>query len=73
MVAPASLSVVRYTPLRPFVERINDSGELGSLRPPPAATDPAEGKTVTADDPTGPGRQPAADAASDAVPGGGVG
>ena len=37
MVAPASLSVVRYTPLRPFVERINDSGELGSLRPPPAA------------------------------------
>lgn len=73
MVAPASLSVVRYTPLRPFVERINDSGELGSLRPPPAATETAEGKAVKADDPRGPGRQPAADAASDAVPGGGVG
>ena len=35
VVAPASLSVVRYTPLRPFVERVNDSGELGSLRPAP--------------------------------------
>lgn len=31
VVAPASLSVIRYTPLRPFVERINDTGELGSL------------------------------------------
>ena len=35
VVAPAALSVIRYTPLRPFVERVNDSGELGSLRPPP--------------------------------------
>ena len=33
VVAPASLSVIRYTPLRPFVERINDTGELRSLRP----------------------------------------
>ena len=31
VVAPASLSVIRYTPLRPFVERVNDTGELGSL------------------------------------------
>ncbi len=39
IVAPASLSVVRYTALRPFVERINDTGDLGSLRPPPPEAD----------------------------------
>ena len=27
VVAPASVSVIRYTPLRPFVERINDTGD----------------------------------------------
>ena len=59
MVNPASLSVIRYTPFRPFVERVNDSGELGSLRPAPQPSEPA--------DPV-----PAADAASDAVPGGGT-
>jgi probable phosphomutase (TIGR03848 family) len=35
VVAPASISVIRYTPGRPFVERVNDAGELGTLRPPP--------------------------------------
>ncbi len=70
MVAPASLSVVRYTPLRPFVERINDSGELGSLRPPPR---PAGEDRPEPDAATAPGRHHAADAASDAVPGGGAG
>jgi len=30
-VDPCSLSVIRYTPLRPFVERMNDTG--GSVRP----------------------------------------
>ncbi len=42
VVAPASLSVVRYTTLRPFVERINDTGDLGSLRPPPPASTAGE-------------------------------
>ena len=69
VVAPASLSVVRYTPLRPFVERVNDSGELGSLRPAP--------KPVA--DPAGPANTTAAlggrhhshqNSSSDAVPGG---
>lgn len=33
---PASLSVVRYTPVRPFVERVNDTGaDLSRLAPPP--------------------------------------
>ena len=33
---PASLSVVRYTPGRPFVERVNDTGaDLSRLLPPP--------------------------------------
>jgi probable phosphomutase (TIGR03848 family) len=35
-VDPASLTIIRYTPLRPFVFRLNDSaGDLAALRPPP--------------------------------------
>ncbi len=38
VVSPASLSVISWTPHRTFVERVNDTGELGTLRPsPPAA------------------------------------
>ncbi len=73
VVAPASLSVVRYTALRPFVERINDTGELGSLRPAPAEAVAAGGDVVRADAAVlvGSGGS-AADAVSDsdAVPGG---
>jgi len=54
VVAPASISVIRYTPFRPFVERINDTGDLGFISLHPAPTAPA--------DPPG--------ASSDAVPGG---
>lgn len=39
-VGPCSLTVIRYTPLRPFLLRLGDTGELGSLRPPP---EPDEG------------------------------
>ena len=36
VVDPCSVSVVRYSRLRPFVARVNDTGaELGSLVPPP--------------------------------------
>jgi broad specificity phosphatase PhoE len=35
---PASVSVIRYTPGRPFVVRLNDSADLGTLVPPKAAT-----------------------------------
>jgi probable phosphomutase (TIGR03848 family) len=41
-VAPASLSVVRYTPVRPIVERVNHTADLSALFPPsgpPAAVD----------------------------------
>ncbi|GAA1587903.1 histidine phosphatase family protein [Actinoplanes couchii] len=31
---PASITVIRYTPTRPFVVRVNETGELGSLVPP---------------------------------------
>lgn len=34
VVDPCSVSVVRYTPLRPFVLRSNDSGDLTALVPP---------------------------------------
>ena len=71
VVAPASLSVVRYTPFRPFVERVNDSGELGSLRPAPkpddTSGDAAENASAAGEADT-PGGAP-----SDAVPGGGAG
>jgi len=70
VVAPASLSVIRYTPMRPFVERVNDSGELGSLRPPPKPAEdaavPDEGTRNTKQD----NRPSDSDGASDAVPGG---
>ena len=58
VVEPASVSVVRYTPHRPFVLRVNDTGgDLSSL-----AGDPA-GHVSNAT---------AGDASSDAVPGGNV-
>jgi probable phosphomutase (TIGR03848 family) len=31
---PASISVIRYTPTRPFVVRVNEGGDLASLVPP---------------------------------------
>lgn len=54
VVAPASVSVIRYTPLRPFVERINDTGELTSFNPHPPPSVAADARVI----------------ASDAVPGG---
>ncbi len=57
MVDPASLTVIRYTPLRPFVIRQNDiGGALAGLRPPPPRR-----------------RRRRAVPSSDAVPGGGAG
>jgi probable phosphomutase (TIGR03848 family) len=35
---PASVSVIRYTATRPFVVRVNDSGDLASLVPPKRAS-----------------------------------
>jgi probable phosphomutase (TIGR03848 family) len=34
---PASVTAIRYTPTRPFVLRVNDTGSLAGLIPPPAA------------------------------------
>ncbi|GLY00112.1 MULTISPECIES: histidine phosphatase family protein [Actinoplanes] len=31
---PASITVIRYTPTRPFLVRVNDTGDLASLVPP---------------------------------------
>ncbi|GLW08263.1 phosphatase [Microtetraspora sp. NBRC 13810] len=44
---PASLTAIRYTPLRPFVLRLNDvGGDVAALRPPdPADGDGAENST----------------------------
>ena len=58
VVEPASVSVVRYTPHRPFVLRVNDTGgDLAGLRGDPA------GRV---------GDATAGHASSDAVPGGNV-
>lgn len=35
-VGPCSLTVIRYTPLRPFLLRLGETGELDSLAPPAA-------------------------------------
>ncbi|MBF5082920.1 histidine phosphatase family protein [Quadrisphaera sp. INWT6] len=59
VVDPASVSVVRYTALRPFAVRTNDTGgDVTSLLPPP---------------PSHPGAPEAGPASSDAVVGGGAG
>ncbi|MEO5832234.1 MAG: MSMEG_4193 family putative phosphomutase [Nakamurella sp.] len=36
-VTPASLSVIRYSSMRPMVDRINDTADLSALLPPPPA------------------------------------
>jgi probable phosphomutase (TIGR03848 family) len=64
-VDPCSVSAVRYTPLRPFSLRVNDTGgDLSGLRPPPAKKRRAarKGSRTTAADLA---------AASDAAVGGG--
>src|SRR6185369_1536056 len=59
VVDPASVTVIRYTPGRPFVVRVNDTGgALGSLVPPPRRRSR---------------RTRAAATSSDAVVGGGAG
>ncbi len=59
VVDPASVSVVRYTDLRPFVLHVNDTGgDLAGLAPPPRRR--RAGRS-------------AAPAGSDAVVGGGAG
>ena len=80
---PCSLTVIRYTPLRPFLLRLNDTGggvdDL--LPPPPAEAQPAEAQPAgAAGTGTPPGQKPAAEAGagtlsreSDAVIGGRAG
>lgn len=41
-VGPCSLTAIRYTPLRPFLLRLGDTGELGSLVPDPPAPEDSE-------------------------------
>jgi probable phosphomutase (TIGR03848 family) len=36
-VEPCSVTAIRYTPLRPFLLRLGDTGEFGGLRPPDEA------------------------------------
>ena len=67
VVAPASISVIRYTPLRPFVERVNDTGDLGSISPYPtpevsSGSPPTDGSAAP--------DTAAEQSSSDAVPGG---
>lgn len=58
VVDPCSLSVIRYTPLRPFVLRINDSGtELATLLAPPRKRRRRSSK-ADADAPVGGGAGP---------------
>ncbi|MFI0422685.1 histidine phosphatase family protein [Spongiactinospora sp. 9N601] len=48
---PASLTAIRYTPLRPFVLRLNDTGgDVAGLRPPPDAEHKDGGENSTGSD-----------------------
>ncbi|MEU8385311.1 histidine phosphatase family protein, partial [Streptosporangium sp. NPDC048865] len=48
---PASLTVIRYTPLRPFVLRLNDlGGDVAGLRPREGSEDPDGGENSTGSD-----------------------
>jgi len=61
VVDPASVSAVRYSPLRPFAVRVNDTGgDVAALVPAPPSADGASGAGTAA-------------ASSDAVVGGGAG
>jgi len=64
-VEPCSVTAVRYTPLRPFVLRLGDTGDLGSLAPRPDQ----EGGKGDAEGAAAPGSA----AGSDAVIGGDTG
>jgi probable phosphomutase (TIGR03848 family) len=65
VVDPCSVSVIRFTPLRPFAVRVNDSGvDLAALVPvPPAADDPTQAAPA----------EEAGEVSSDAVVGGSAG
>jgi probable phosphomutase (TIGR03848 family) len=50
VVDPCSVSVVRYTPLRPFAVRVNDAGnDLAALVPPPPAKKGRARRPVSSD------------------------
>lgn len=63
-VGPCSLTAIRYTPLRPFLLRLGETGELDSLTPP----EPEPGES--AEDPQG--RADSGPRGSDAPVGGGA-
>jgi probable phosphomutase (TIGR03848 family) len=76
MVDPCSVSVVRYTPLRPFAVRINDSGtDLAALIPPPPAPPAESGASTPEADGAATSTSDAADSLdpSDALVGGSAG
>lgn len=75
VVAPASVSVVRYTPLRPFVEKINDTADFPHLQPPkqpPTDTpgNPEAGLIPESGPASNSESNSESNSASDAVPGG---
>ncbi len=48
---PASLTAIRYTPLRPFVLRLNDlGGDVAGLRPADGSEDEDGGQNITGSD-----------------------
>ena len=67
---PCSLSVIRYTPLRPFLLRMNDTGGGVSTLVPPGPGD--HGRAAGTPESAGTGR-PGRDGDSDAAIGGGAG
>ncbi|MDT0379233.1 histidine phosphatase family protein [Streptomyces sp. DSM 42041] len=54
-VSPCSVTVVRYTALRPFLLRLGDTGELDSLAPPPDQDPPPGDGSATGTPAAAPG------------------
>ncbi len=51
LLAPSSISVIRYTPTRSFVERLGDTGTLAGVGAAPVGPDGPPGGAVPGGDP----------------------
>ncbi|NLU75217.1 MSMEG_4193 family putative phosphomutase [Streptomyces sp. HNM0575] len=68
-VGPCSLTVIRYTPLRPFLLRLGETGELESLLPPEPSPGDGEAKENEEGKEGDDGAGEAGDAGGDGAPG----
>ncbi|WP_181764693.1 histidine phosphatase family protein [Streptomyces albidus (ex Kaewkla and Franco 2022)] len=71
-VGPCSLTVIRYTALRPFLLRLGETGELDSLAPPEPSPEEAEEEAARDASAQATGQDKSRDQGSNATVGGGA-